>query len=261
MQKKHQRWFLYSILFFLIILLIFAIYMSVETQNQYDEELAASIEEYEYEEVQQLVQYCVPASAEYQDKSDTVCAPYNIQEMLQINQDFKGWLWIPDTDINYPVVQTDNNDTYLKQSFTGDYSSYGTLFLDMGSLEGSQNRVIHGHNMGTNRTEMFSSLVQYQDPTWASGRKTAYFTEPDTMEDSTYELFAVLNFDVNQLEEFNYLQPTFGTEEDMTDFINYLKDHSLYETDYYPGRDILILSTCNRYYGYDNRLLVCFGRV
>jgi len=81
------------------------------------------------------------------------------------------------------------------------------------------------------------------------------------MEDSKYELFAVLNFDVNQLEEFNYLQPNFDTEDDMTDFVNYLKGHSLYETDFSPERDILILSTCNRYYGYDNRLLVCFGRV
>lgn len=258
MRKKRNICFLYTVLLIMLILLVFAIYMSYKTQTEYEAELSAAVEEYDYEEIQELVQYNIPTTVIYEDK--TVCAPYDIQEMLQINEDFKGWLWIPDTDINYPVVQTDNNDLYLKQSFSGEYSSYGTLFLDTGSISGSKNRVIHGHNMGSNRTEMFSGLVQYQDPVWAAERKIAYFTEPDSMEDSTYELFAVLNFDVNHLDNFNYLQADFDTEDDLADFIDYLKSNSLYESSFQPERDILILSTCNRYYGYDNRLLVCFGR-
>lgn len=259
MRKKSHNCFLYLSLCFLIILLVFAVYMARETQTEYEEEVAAATEEYEYAEIQEMVQYCIPTTVEYE--YETACAPYNVQEMLQINDDFKGWLWIPDTDVNYPVVQTDNNDTYLKQSFSGEYSAYGTLFLDTESAAGSKNRVIHGHNMGTGRTEMFSGLIQYQDPDWASARKTAYFTEPDTVSDSTYELFAVLNFDVNNLDEFNYLQADFDSEADIADFVEYLKNHSLYQTDFQPERDILILSTCNRYYGYDNRLLVCFGRI
>lgn len=258
MRRKSKNCFLYVFLCLLIILLVFAVYMALETQTEYEEEITAVMEGYEYEEIQRMVQYCVPTTVEYENK--TTCAPYNVREMLQINENFKGWLWIPDTDVNYPVVQTDNNDTYLKRSFSGEYSAYGTLFLDMGSIAGSQSRVIHGHNMGTGRTEMFSGLLQYQDPVWASERKIAYFTEPDTLDDSTYELFAVLNFDVNHLDEFNYLQADFSSDDDLADFIDYLKNHSLFETNFQPERDILILSTCNRYYGYDNRLLVCFGR-
>ena len=43
--------------------------------------------------------------------------PQVVANTGSVNEDFKGWLWIPDTDINYPVVQTDNNDTYLKVLF------------------------------------------------------------------------------------------------------------------------------------------------
>lgn len=263
MNRKSHCGFMYAILFFLIGLLVFAVYMTIETQNQYEEEVAAATEAYEYAEIQAMVDCCIPAAAPHSEgESETmICVPYNVDEMLGINEDFKGWLWIPDTDINYPVVQTDNNDTYLKKSFSGEYSAYGTLFLDAGSLYGSKNRVIHGHNMGTNRTEMFSSLVQYQNAEWAAAHKTVYFTEPDALQDPAYELFAVLNFDVNHLDEFNYFQADFDQEEDYIDYIDYLKDQSLYVTDFYPDRDILILSTCNRYYGYDNRLLVCFGRI
>ena len=260
--KRKTQCGMYIILFLLIGLLIFAVYMTLETQNQYEEEVAAATESYEYAEIQAMVDCCIPTETVYTDvESDTmVCIPYNVDEMLSINEDFKGWLWIPDTDVNYPVVQTDNNDTYLKKSFSGEYSAYGTLFLDMRSLYGSQNRVIHGHNMGTNRTEMFSGLLQYQNEDWAAVHKFAYFTEPDEPRDSAYELFAVLNFDVNHLDEFNYFQADFDHEEDYRNFIDYLKSQSIYKTEFSPERDILILSTCNRNYGYDNRLLVCFGR-
>ena len=231
---------------------VFALYMSYTTQTTHEEEVAATAEEYDYEDIQEMVS--LPQKAEY-------TPPYDIEEMRSINEDFKGWLWIPDTVVNYPVVQTDNNSTYLTTSFQGEYSSYGSLFLDKDSTSGSRNRVIHGHNMGSTRTEMFSTLVNYQDPTWAGERSIAYFTEPDTMKDSQYRLFAVLNFDINDLDTFNYMTTSFENDESVRSFIDYLKEHSLYETEFYPERDTLILSTCNRTYGQDNRLLICFGRI
>ena len=243
------------ILNFLLILMIglgcFALYLNFQVQEEYEDTLVANMEEYDYEVIQDLVTF---------PQEELFEVPYDIKEMLSINEDFKGWLWIPETSVNYPVVQTDNNSTYLTTSFQGDYSSFGSLFLDKDSISGSRNRVIHGHNMGSTRTEMFSSLVGYQDQSWAKEREVAYFTEPEAMEDAAYQLFAVLNFNIKDLDEFNYMKTNFDTEDDFQAFIDYLKNRSVYDTEFYPQRDTLILSTCNRAYGKDNRLLICFGR-
>ena len=251
MSKKLQTRILYLFLILLIGLGAFALYLNSITQSEYEEDLLFSAAEYDYESIQELV---TPPQA------STFEAPYDTAEMLDINEDFKGWLWIPDTSVNYPIVQTDNNSTYLTTSFLGEYSSYGSLFLDKDSTAGSRNRVIHGHNMGSTRTEMFSTLVGYQEQSWAESREWAYFTEPEAIEDSTYRLFAVLNFNINCLGEFNYMETTFSTESGFQAFVDYLKEHSLYETTFIPQQDTLILSTCNRLYSKDNRLLVCFGR-
>ncbi len=256
MKKRSQTRILNFLLIILVVFGIFAFCMAWNTQQTYEDDTAAAVADYDYDMIQDMVDV-LETFAQPEEY-----APYVTEDMLRINADFKGWLWIPETHVNYPVVQSDDNNTYLYRSFQGQYSSYGSLFLDQDSVFGAQNRVIHGHNMGNNRTEMFSCLVNYQDPEWAGERLYAYFTEPDSMEDDLYELFAVLNFDINDLDEFNYLQTEFETEDDFHSFIEYLKSKSLYETDFYPTRDTLILSTCNRAKGgADNRLLVCFGHV
>ena len=252
MSKKNQIRILYSLFVLLVIFAAFALYMNHKLQQDYEEEISASVEEYDYEVIQNMVTLPEESATD---------APYDTEEMLGINRDFKGWLWIPGTVVNYPVVQTDNNNKYLTTSFQGEYSSYGSLFLDMTSITGSRNRVIHGHNMGSTRTEMFSTLVGYQDKVWAGERETAYFTEPENPEKNEYRLFAVLNFSINDLDDFNYMESTFDTEDEFHAFIDYLKDHSLYETEFYPQQDTLILSTCNRAFGKDNRLLICFGTI
>jgi len=259
MRKKIRIYSLYLLLLLLALFFVFAIYMSSQTQQEYEETVAEASEGYDYEEIQAMVKLPDPENTNLAEEEFE--PPYDLEEMLRINEDFKGWLWIPDTDVNYPVVQGEDNNEHLRRGFQGGYCHYGTLFLDYKSLLDSQNRVIHGHNMGSNRLEMVSTLVKYQDPEWAAERTIAYFTEPDDMQDNTYELFAVLNFNINNLDTFNYFQTDFETDEEYAAFVDYLKERSLYESEFYPERDLLILSTCNRYYGYDNRLLVCFGRI
>ena len=52
------------------------------------------------------------------------------KELLRINGDYKFWITINDTTVDYPVVQTDNNDYYLDHNFTGEDSKAGTIFVD-----------------------------------------------------------------------------------------------------------------------------------
>lgn len=175
------------------------------------------------------------------------------------NEDFLGWLYIPETYISFPVVKATDNAFYLTHGFNGYESAYGCPFVDTRTSPESGNMVIHGHNMGNNRTEMFSPLLQYQSQAYAELHETAQITMPGLNEGrEEYRLFAVLNFDINS--DFDYIRSDFLSDEDRTAYISYLQNHSIFSTDFTPEHETFILSTCNRTYGADNRLLICFGR-
>ncbi len=240
-----------------LILLFLLLVMSLCGYLLYKELQAPDVmDQYDYEEIQDTVK----TDAELQGDSSEPVIQYDADTLLAMNQDFLGWIYIPDSYIDLPVVFGSDNDWYLDHSFTGEYSVFGCPFLDFTTPPASQNRVIHGHNMGSKRTEMFSRLLDYQDIEYAQKHKTLYFSEPDR-EGEVYEVFAVVNFNLSQLDECNYMQPSFESEEEFSDYISYLKNRSVYQTDYIPEGETLILSTCNRAYGEDNRLLICAGKL
>ena len=182
---------------------------------------------------------------------------YDAQALRTENEDFSGWLMIPDTPISFPVVLGTDNQFYLKHGFNKEYSRYGCPFLDTRTPLAGECLVIHGHNMGNNRTEMFSPLANYQNLDYAENHKTAFFSVPDSDEPELYTLFAVVNQQIDQ--DFDYIVSDFSSEEDRSSYIKHLQDNSLYITDFIPEGKLLILSTCNRTYGSNNRLLICLG--
>lgn len=90
-------------------------------------------------------------------------SPIDFEELKKINPDTIGWIRIPDTNIDYPIVQNDNNDTYLHTDFNGQESVFGAIYLDFESDSDLQgyNNVIYGHNMKNG--SMFQDLVHYKD--------------------------------------------------------------------------------------------------
>ena len=80
------------------------------------------------------------------------------------NSDCVGWLTIPDTGIDYPIMHTpEEPEHYLRRDFHGQSASGGTPFLDGRNIAqvGSQNLIVYGHNMLDG--SMFKSLVNYLD--------------------------------------------------------------------------------------------------
>ena len=185
---------------------------------------------------------------------------FDAQALRTKNNDFRAWLQIPDTEISFPVVQGTDNAYYLKHSFVKRYSSFGCLFLDYRTTLEDRNLVIHGHNMGLNRTEMFSTLVNYQNQTYAEEHETIFYCDPDRAGEERYTVFAVLNLDIYNADQFNYRQQQFESDAAFQMFVSYLKDHSIFASEYEPTGELIILSTCNRAYGESNRLLICAGR-
>lgn len=185
---------------------------------------------------------------------------FDAEELRSINSDFRAWLQIPETDISYPVVQGTDNSFYLKHSFSKEYSSFGCLFLDYRTTAADRSLVIHGHNMGLNRDEMFSSLVDFQDQAFAEEHTTIFYSDPEKPGEERYTLFAVLNQDIRDNSIFNYRQQQFVDDEEFQAFVSFLQERSIYSGNYTPTGDIIILSTCNNAYGENNRLLICAGR-
>lgn len=108
--------------------------------------------------------------------------------LLAVNPDTVGWVYIPGTVVNYPIVQTDNNELYLKTDFQGEtnwFVSFGSIFLDASNASdfSDQNSVIYGHNMNDGAIfggegSMFSAIASMDDPDAFNATRTVYVLTP-----------------------------------------------------------------------------------
>ena len=79
--------------------------------------------------------------------------------MEKINKDIIGWINIPNTNINYPIVKDNDSLKYLTHTFDGKYNHNGSIFTLNNSPFQDKITVIHGHNMKNGI--MFSELAQF----------------------------------------------------------------------------------------------------
>ena len=100
-------------------------------------------------------------------------SPVDFEKLRDINPDTVGWIRIPDTNIDYPIVQGSDNQAYLHKSFGGKMADGGCIFLDFESQRDLRgyNNIFYGHNMkdGT----MFRDLLRYEDEAYL--REHPYF--------------------------------------------------------------------------------------
>ena len=101
---------------------------------------------------------------------------------LSINPDIVGWITIPGTSINNPVVQAhaDSPDYYLSHDVYGNYNVFGAIFLDAECEErglSSQNAVILGHHFGSDGVA-FGVIANYSDRSFASDHATVLLQTP-----------------------------------------------------------------------------------
>ena len=98
--------------------------------------------------------------------------------LRSVNSDIVGWLYCPNTVINYPVVQTNDHDFYLDHGFDKAPNTSGTLFADKNSVAGivQSNFIIYGHNMKDK--SMFGSFQSYVNESYFVQNPTMYFLTP-----------------------------------------------------------------------------------
>lgn len=185
---------------------------------------------------------------------------YDWDALCSANEDIRGWLCIPDTLINFPVVGTDDNAFYLSHDFTGDKSSDGCPFMDKDTQVWDFNRVTYGHNMGTGSEAMFSTLLKYEQEEYFKEHQTIYFTDAYGSA-AVYQVMAVVKYNIDDLAEWDFRTRNHEDMESYNVWMEQLQGRALYyeEPDHAPT-SIIILATCDRrVHGKDGRFLVVAG--
>ena len=188
----------------------------------------------EYQEVKDL-------AIEYNDEQEKFRVDF--QKLKEINPDIIGWIrFSPEPSIiSYPVVQGEDNDEYLRKTFSANENTLGTIFLDVNNSSDLSDRhsIIYGHRMKDG--SMFCKLEEYKDKEFWEQNPYFYIYTPWGTE-ITYHIYSV---GVVEDTADTYMKSFAGNEE-FQSFIDYTFSTADYETGVKVTTDsqIVTLSTC-----------------
>ena len=186
------------------------------------------------------------------------------KNLYEMNNDMVGWLKISGTQLDYPVMQTpDDNEFYLDKDFDKEKSDRGAIFAwsEADVNEPSDNITLFGHNMKDG--SMFASLNAYvHQETWEENPMITF----DTLTDfHTYMIFAVFRTTATKGEGFSYHKFVDAeNEKEFNDFVAECKKLAYYDTGITPvyGDNLICLSTCEYTHPQQNgRLVVAAYRI
>ena len=264
-KKRRIRWnnvlLLFIILFFLSVLIIASI-------NVFDWLKDSNNTTEEIEVLQQEIEII-----EKEDNSDTEIITNEIEEpskesdywsyikmnlidvdfteLKQKNSDTVGWIQVNGTNINYPFVQTTDNEYYLTHSFNKSNNSSGWVFMDYrnNKTEFDKNTIIYAH--GRMNNTMFGTLRKILTNGWLNNTNNYIVKISSETENTLWQVFSVYKIPTTN----DYIQTVFYSDEEYLNFLNKLKDRSKFnfKTTVSSTDQILTLSTC--YDDYDKVVL------
>lgn len=182
-----------------------------------------------------------------------------IQELKKQYKDVIGWLEVPGTNIDYPVMQGTDNNYYVKHNYKQEYDYNGSIFLhkDYDWSIPSSNLLIYGHN---NKNDcMFAQLLKYKEESFYKEHPVIKFIT--TEEEAEYEIIAVFLSRIYYKTEDNVFRYyKFINAENETQYNEYVKNskkESLYNINATAkyGEQLITLTTCE-YSQQDGRFVV-----
>ena len=158
------------------------------------------------------------------------------------NEDIVAWIYIPDCDISYPVVQGDDNAYYLTHTIEKQYNNNGSVFLDYQNNPAflDDNSIMYGHSVEGGG--MCTDLKKYADESFFNEHKTIYFLTPDANYECDVFVFA------KTLDSSEYYTRNFGDGRES--LLNTWKTNALYVNEVDETKNFITLSTCDLDYGF-----------
>lgn len=189
---------------------------------------------------------------EVTEEDTTIWPVVDFDALREVNSDIVAWIYLEDTTINYPVVQGDDNNYYLKHMFEGSWNSAGCIFLDSRNASDFSDRhsVIYGHHMRNG--SMFSALDEYKAQEFYNEHPTILLMTPEY--NYIIEVFSAYVTNVNE----NAWDLAF-TQTDYEAWLEETKKKSCFTSTLTPEPSdrVVTLSTCS--YEFDNARFVVVG--
>jgi len=186
---------------------------------------------------------------EYSNKSslywkylNTPLSSVDFTELKNQNKDTVGWIIVKNTNVNYPVVQTTNNDYYLNHSFTKTKNSAGWVFADYRDdfSDFNQNTIIYAH--GRKDKVMFGSLTNTLSAKWYKDTDNQLIQFSTPKYNTMWQIFSIYKIKA----ESYYITSTFASDGNFDKWLKEMKKRSIYDfgIDVSTEDKILTLSTC-----------------
>ena len=163
----------------------------------------------------------------------------NFDELKEKNTDTVAWIKVPNTLINYPIVQREDNKFYLKNDFYKKQNIYGWIFADFRDEfpNLSQNTIIYGHN--TSIGIMFGDLINLLDQKWYENEENKYIYLSTTEKEYKFEIFSVYKINTTN----DYIKVDFNN--DFNEYIQMILGRSFIDfKTKVENEKIITLSTC-----------------
>ena len=242
-KKRRRTVFICSIIAFICIGYVFFYYYLYERNSNEYEHLASLKEE---NGVQTNTKVHINYTKEEEKKELVVLEKY--KKLFSQNKSLIGWIKIDDTNIDYPVMQTVNNEYYLDHNYNQQYDKNGSIFLDKECdiTNPCTNMIIYGHHMKSGK--MFGNLHLYSNKSYYEQHPIIQF---DTIyEEGKYQIMYVFRSRIYNEDEIVFKYYQFfeaSTPEEFDSHMNEMARISLYDTGVTAtyGDKLITLSTCD----------------
>lgn len=169
----------------------------------------------------------------------------NFNKLIETNSDTIGWIQVFGTEINYPVVQTNDNQFYLTHTFDKSYNKTGWIFADYNNKnlknnELDKNTIIYGHNREND--SMFGTLSNVLTKEWREDNSNTLINFSTIDKEMKWQVFSTYTIE----SEDNYIRTKFSSDNEYIKFLNMIKKRSIhnFDIDVSKNDNILTLSTC-----------------
>lgn len=212
--------------------------------------------EYEYQSqadhnYQELRSYRIISNQD----NDSQESEIDLDSLSKINPDTVGWIGYNGFEIDYPIVQSKDNDFYLSHLFTLEKNKLGSIFMDYRNRSdfSDRNTIIFGHNMKDG--SMFSSLTHYKQQNY-------YDLNPNILIESKDSKYRV-DFFAGVIVDGSYesVRFTFKDDEDYLNYIDSLIKHSTFTSDVKISSNDRIVSLVTCSYEYNNARFALYGKL
>ena len=237
-----KKYFLFTIRLICVVIICISSYNIYTTLSEYKR--SDNI----YSEIRNLKEAAMTEAGEDEIEDENVKLS---KELSKKNSDYRCWINVQGTNIDYPIVQGRDNSYYLTHDFNKGYLPAGSIFMDYrNDLKKDLNTVIYGHHM--RNSTMFGQLEKFKKKEFFEENKRVMISTKEGTQE--YEVFAIGIFKA----DFGYNKVDFGNKEEYEAFLNKIKENALFKRDIVSSEDqIITLSTCS--YEFDNARTALFA--